>query len=626
MSQLYDAAMSYAERGWFVLPLHTLDKHGRCTCGSPCRTPGKHPRIQHGLLNASNDPDQITTWWTQWPDANIGVRTGRASNLWVLDIDSGKSLVGPDGVIYPQGEQTLHQLEIQAGQRIPDTLTNMTGSGGRHLLFEYPEGEETYRNRVNVAPSIDVRGENGYIVVPPSMHISGRRYMWADEDEPIAPAPMWLMNLQGVDDKPFETKEEVPEGGRNDYLFRYAARLVGEGRGDDEVATLVIGTNQRVCKPPLTDYEVMIIINSALRYDANPEEAVLVFDDEPSEVPVMQDGEYTALSIAELFSNPPEPTRPLVSDGILDEGNGLILAGVSNVGKSWLAMDLAVALATGGQWLGHFKCEPSRVLYIDEESSLSSDYDRFKMIFNAHLMPDDVVAGSTEMPLFLAVQRGIKLDTPKGHTILARMLSQYRPDVVIFDALVRMHSGDENSTKDMSSFFDRANQLRAAYGCAMVFLHHVRKPAKDDPGDDADQMRGNSDIRGWPDTILMAKENEAKDGILITHAKSRDHRKLDRFEIGRVIDDGEAAFKYRKDVMAKPVTPEQKRRAIMDIIQKTRGRVTVSTLAMEMGISVDTVKAHLEPMLDTGMISEVSARGERWYVANDGMGQLPYEQ
>ena len=64
----------------------------------------------------------------------------------------------------------------------------------------------------------------------------------------------------------------------------------------------------------------------------------------------------------------------------------------------------------------------------------------------------------------------------------------------------------------------------------------------------------------------------------------------------------------------------------MDIIQKTRGRVTVSTLAMEMGISVDTVKAHLEPMLDTGMISEVSARGERWYVANDGMGQLPYEQ
>jgi hypothetical protein len=177
----------------------------------------------------------------------------------------------------------------------------------------------------------------------------------------------------------------------------------------------------------------------------------------------------------------------------------------------------------------------------------------------------------------------------------------------------------------MSGFFDKANALRQTYGCAMVFLHHVRKPAKDDPGDDADQMRGNSDIRGWPDTIIMAKENETKDGILITHAKSRDHKRLDRFEVGRVIDDGEASFKYRKDVMSKPVTMEQKRKAIIDVIKKTRGRTTVALLALELGLSPETVASHVDPMVDAGVLNEMSSKGDRWYVVNEGMEQAQYD-
>lgn len=614
MSELMAAALSYVDRGWHVVPLHTVDHNGRCSCNSPCRTPGKHPRTRNGLLDSSNQRDQVKEWWSQMPDSNIGIRTGKASDLWVLDIDNGRSMVSADGVIFPEGENTLRTLETMAGQSVPNTLTSMTGSGGRHLLFSYPRSGE-YRNKVKVAPSIDVRGENGYIVAPPSLHASGKRYTWADADEPIAPAPTWLLNLQGQDDKPFEEKDIVSEGGRNDYLFRLAAKLVGEGRSSDEVANLVVGTNRRVCSPPLEDAEVMLIINSALKYEPNPEEAVIVFDkEEDEEPPVLRDGESIALSISEVFRNPPEKKQPLIEGGILDQGDGMIFAGASNVGKSWLAMDLATSLVLGDMWLGKFKCEPSRVLYVDEESSLASDYGRFQKIMTAHTMPSEVVMEG-DLPLFLAVQKGVKIDTPKGRTILARMMSEYKPDVVIMDALVRMHTGEENSVKDMSSFFDTVNQLRRSYGCAFIFLHHIRKPSKEQEGDDADQMRGSSDIKGWPDTVLMVRENDHKDGMFVTHAKSRDHEKLERFEVGRVIDDDEAQFKYKQDDPFRMGTPEGKRDYIMHLVSNAGAvRVTDEYLAMKMGMSVGAVRGHTQVLMGAGMLAETKVTGQgTWY-------------
>src|SRR6516225_10610028 len=77
----------YISGGLHVLPLHTI-QGGRCSCGEPnCRSPGKHPRTHHGVKDASNDPKQISAWWVQWPDANVGIATGAVSTLVVIDID-----------------------------------------------------------------------------------------------------------------------------------------------------------------------------------------------------------------------------------------------------------------------------------------------------------------------------------------------------------------------------------------------------------------------------------------------------------------------------------------------------------------------------------------------------------
>jgi hypothetical protein len=141
-----------------VLPLHTPDPDGRCSCGrADCPNPGKHPRSRHGLCDASTNAARVRAWWAAWPDANIGVATGR---LVVLDVDDA------------HGRAALATLE-HAHRRLPRTLTAASGRGA-HLYFH--AGPQRVANSVaRLGAGLDVRGRGGYVVAPPSLHADGRR-------------------------------------------------------------------------------------------------------------------------------------------------------------------------------------------------------------------------------------------------------------------------------------------------------------------------------------------------------------------------------------------------------------------------------------------------------------------
>ena len=173
-----EAALAYAQRGWPVLPVHTVEE-GRCSCCQPdCSSPGKHPRIKGGFKNATPKEEQIRAWWEKWPDANIGLATGFLPQLVVLDIDPRNG-----------GDASLSQLEAEYGQ-LPHTLTVSSGSGGTQFYF----AGGLLPCRANILPGIDFRGENGYIVAPPSFHASGGKYEVAI-DAPLAALPIWLAEL-----------------------------------------------------------------------------------------------------------------------------------------------------------------------------------------------------------------------------------------------------------------------------------------------------------------------------------------------------------------------------------------------------------------------------------------------
>src|SRR5207245_9503966 len=87
-----EAALSYANRNWQVLRCHHITDGG-CSCAKQeCNSPGKHPRTQHGHKDATTDPGQIRAWWDEVPEANIGIRTGAESGIWVLDLDGQEGI------------------------------------------------------------------------------------------------------------------------------------------------------------------------------------------------------------------------------------------------------------------------------------------------------------------------------------------------------------------------------------------------------------------------------------------------------------------------------------------------------------------------------------------------------
>lgn len=175
---ILDEAIKYAEDYKFaVLPLHGVIR-GICLCGNPdCISPGKHPSTKHGLRDASDDPDVIVNLFKGKPSPNLGVATGPVSGIFVLDVDG------------PMGEASLAKFPP-----LPETLTSTTGRG-RHLFFRYPEGIKVFTRSSKFASGLDVRGEGGYVVAPPSQHYSGAQYQFLDPDMPIADAPDWLIEI-----------------------------------------------------------------------------------------------------------------------------------------------------------------------------------------------------------------------------------------------------------------------------------------------------------------------------------------------------------------------------------------------------------------------------------------------
>lgn len=167
-------ALYYAEQGWHVFPLHTA-REGRCSCGDEgCQSVGKHPRTKHGLSDATADVRIVGQWWNTWPDANVGFHPG-PSGIVVLDLDSYKAN-------YAGMELTFAEKQ---------TVTGITGGGGEHLFFA--SGGQRYKSRNRAVDGVDVKAWGGHVVLPPSMHRSGQRYVWEDGYAPwefgLAPVP-----------------------------------------------------------------------------------------------------------------------------------------------------------------------------------------------------------------------------------------------------------------------------------------------------------------------------------------------------------------------------------------------------------------------------------------------------
>ncbi len=234
--ELLEGALRLAARRWHVLPVHHVEG-GRCSCGKvTCDSVGKHPRTANGFYDATTDAATIHRWWQRWPEANLGVRTGPESGVWML---------GPDG---ETGIEALAELVRKYGG-LPRTPTAKSGSGGRHYYFRWPaDGNIKNRKNHHVLP-IDVRGEGGLAVAPPSRNKNGP-YVWEvhpDDWEP-AEAPGWLLAWCRMDGKKGSSLKAKASSGTSivDRAVKYLAKMppaISGERGHDrtmEVARVIV--------------------------------------------------------------------------------------------------------------------------------------------------------------------------------------------------------------------------------------------------------------------------------------------------------------------------------------------------------------------------------------------------
>lgn len=242
MNEILKAALEYASRGWHVFP---CDRN-------------KAPLVEHGLKDATADEGQIRAWWKRWPSAQVAIRTGEVSGIFVVDSD-----LKEDGT---DGEENLLVLAKQQGL-LPECPETQTPRGGRHRYFAWPADGRVIRNDTGtrLAPGVDIRGEGGYVVAPPSPG-----YIWDCPDAPLAPpqAPDWLLEMACAErsrGKP--VGNEIPSGQRNNTLASLAGAMRRVGMGEVEIYAALVAANENRCRPPLKEREVRKIAESIARYE-----------------------------------------------------------------------------------------------------------------------------------------------------------------------------------------------------------------------------------------------------------------------------------------------------------------------------------------------------------------------
>lgn len=242
-------ALAYAKMGMAVFPL--IPKN-------------KKPVTANGFHDATTDPAQIEKWWGANPNYNIGIATGQMSGGLVvidLDIDDEKG---------KYGNETLREWEADHGQ-LPDTCRTITGRGGYHLLYRV---NREVSCSINEDMAVDIRGDGGYFVAPPSVHPNGHEYEWeqAPDEFVLEQADNLVYDFIDFIRPPkkenvtYSVPEVIPEGIRDNAIFRLACSLQSKGLSDEAILAAARVENETRCIPPLSDKEVEQKVKSALKY------------------------------------------------------------------------------------------------------------------------------------------------------------------------------------------------------------------------------------------------------------------------------------------------------------------------------------------------------------------------
>lgn len=544
-------ALTYTALGWRVLPI----KPGE-----------KRPPMTAWQKEASTDGELIKNWFRNlYKGHGVGIATGEESGIWVLDIDTG-----PD----KPGDASLAELEQAHGQ-LPPTVEAVTGSGGRHLYFLWPEGQRvvTRRDTKNVTSplpaGIDVRGEGGQVLAPPTIHPSGTIYTWRDGCAPwerdVAEAPQWLLKIVCEREAP-EAPSSPPQSagtflgddgvqsesiaGWFDQTEHWDTLLLRDGwtpmpaigdqqywvrpgkeKRDGHSAVLHLPDGPFVIfstDGTLTKYaEPSARVASGdgwayskfgyyavSRHSGDRSEAARRLRDVRTErerfTPVVegdpaQVDNDSILIDWETFWAKDHSAEEWIAYPVVPAHRQVALYAPGGTGKSLLALAIAAALATGRPCLGQPPVPRQHVLYFDYEMTEADLMERLTDLGYDH--------GDDWSHLHYALLPALDpLDTKDGARRVCALADQVGAELVVIDTMARAVEGDENDADTYRKFYQWTGRALKATNRALLRLDHAGKEA--DKG-----QRGSSAKNDDVDVVWQMAL--AEDGYVLTVRKAR---------------------------------------------------------------------------------------------------------
>jgi RecA-family ATPase len=635
---LCDEALAYARQGWSVFPL----------------VPGeKRPLSDHGFKDATIDEAQIRRWWTKYPHAGIGLATGEVSGIVVLDSDPRNG-----------GDASLQALVEQHGD-LPDTPQAITGSGGLHAFFRYPE--DGLGSRPNLSPGLDFKSDGGYVVLPPSFHPNGNAYAWALGKSPqdIEPArlPEWLSTLVRTP----ATEATDPTSERrvlSDGEVRFLAALLrphwkpsvrhelakglagyfamqGTGRADAEALTDALTDEDEERKDrfiavrdtwrrardgqPVTGWTTLVSIlgqetahavADIVKRAVQGEGAVRALEASVPKfvVRTLEDRRMNRLSIPE----------PLI-EHIVWQKTLAMLFGPTGVFKSTYLVQLGLAAARGRYSAGRTMKDlvantdlpaivrPMRVFYVGPEDSPE--------MFEAMKLTDDVMEAFKDVPggQFLYMNRRITLAARNPQDVelgpfIDEVLSAGKNgagpiDLVILDPLKRFHTLDENDNSAMDEVMKAIDTIRTETGAAVIFSHHTGKQASRTlttilrNREDPTQARGAGVLSDQSNVVMSLVKGRGKT-IVLSFAKSNyaPHRPSVVFE------------RHESGLLVPVSKSDSQLMLVAEILESHEGRMLRSGLVKELARRKKVSSRHAGRLVgraeETRLIRRSDAHGE----------------
>lgn len=474
---MMEFAQSYRDAGFSVIPLRPGSKIPAI----------KWEEYQRRLPTKA----EVTQWFHDQPNSNIGLVTGEVSGFVVVDLDGAEGLA------------TGKRLRLTS----PVCVHTANGS---HLYYRW---NEKLKNSVKALPGLDIRGDGGQVAAPPSLHPNGKYYRWASSplarhllpDLPpsllsmlvAAPSTLSAGNESGWIAKALG---EMKHGNIDDTLFKICSRLRADGYSAEDTRLLLRPHADGAGATPghLDDK----IANVWSRYSPNV---------------TAQPVESKSESLSDFLQDTQKVEW--ICEPIIAKKSIGFVAGLPETQKTWLLMDLAVEMCReSGRWIGLAPTTRAKVLFIDQERFKGETQRRFSALIAAKQLDSSTLSG-----LHVKSGSSIKINDDRDYAAFREELLVLRPDVVMVDSFATFHTVPENNRMDMQVVLDRIKSLRDEVGCAFVFINHESKSAYQD-GDEgiapnAFRMLGSVGIVAAAEFVLTVRRLP-DGGSIVHHTKS----------------------------------------------------------------------------------------------------------